>query len=67
MRGWVTIVLGSIQERLWPRAPEPTAPEPISEEEKQLVEELENQLRQELARAQTEAMRFRVQAGRHGT
>jgi hypothetical protein len=60
MRGWC--VVKKIRNKMWPPAPEAPEVKPISEEERRRVESTENQLRAELVRAQTEAMRFRILA-----
>jgi hypothetical protein len=63
MRGIVTQVLSYIGQRIWPSIP-PGPPLKPMEEEKQEANRAEAEVRAELVRAQTEAMRFRAMTGR---
>jgi hypothetical protein len=58
--------LKAIGDRLWPRGPTYHDIDPIDEGTKRSVLQLEQQMRAELTRAQTEALRLRTLQERRG-
>lgn len=64
MKGLVVQVLTSLSQRFWPPGPPPPAPNPEEGELRLEATRLEHEVRAELVRVQTDALRFRAMAGK---